>query len=333
MADAKISQLTALTTAADDDLLAIVDTSATETKKIAKSDLVAGLQAELVSGTNIKTINSTSLLGSGNISIAANPAGTAGQIQFSDGSAFAADSNLFWDNTNKRLGVGTNAPTAPLMVVGTTFVNSGNSNSNGLSIGDSLTAGQLYYFSGGLYFKVLGTDMLNINTTGVSIGSSNQASSRLQIKGSGSTSATTSLLVQNSSSTELLRVRDDGRVYIGTTGWFEPTAQSTSLYNFYSKPILTSTEGSNIVKVLISNNQHSFLSAAAGINGQVGINTNTPNTSAALDIVSTTTGLLPPRMTTTQKNAIASPASGLIVYDTDTNKLCCYNGTSWNDLF
>jgi len=38
-------------------------------------------------------------------------------------------------------------------------------------------------------------------------------------------------------------------------------------------------------------------------------------------------------MTTTQKNAISSPAAGLVVYDTDTNKLCCYNGTSWNDLF
>jgi hypothetical protein len=34
------------------------------------------------------------------------PAGTTGQIQFNNASAFAADSNLFWDNTNKRLGVG-----------------------------------------------------------------------------------------------------------------------------------------------------------------------------------------------------------------------------------
>lgn len=57
------------------------------------------------------------------------------------------------------------------------------------------------------------------------------------------------------------------------------------------------------------------------------------NASAQLQIDSTTKGFLPPRMTTTQKNAIATPAAGLVVYDTTTNKLCCYNGTTWNDLF
>jgi hypothetical protein len=73
---------------------------------------VASKQATLVSGTNIKTINSTSLLGSGDIAISASPAGVAGAIQFSDGSAFASDAaNLFWDDTNNRLGIGTNAPT------------------------------------------------------------------------------------------------------------------------------------------------------------------------------------------------------------------------------
>ena len=59
----------------------------------------------------------------------------------------------------------------------------------------------------------------------------------------------------------------------------------------------------------------------------------TPNASAFLDITSTTKGFLPPRMTTTQKNAIVAPASGLVVYDETTNKLACYNGTTWNDLF
>jgi hypothetical protein len=68
-------------------------------------------------------------------------------------------------------------------------------------------------------------------------------------------------------------------------------------------------------------------------NLRVGINSTTPNASAILDVVSTDKGFLPPRMTTTQKNAIASPAAGLVVYDTTTNKLCCYNGSTWNDLF
>ena len=64
--------------------------------------------------------------------------------------------------------------------------------------------------------------------------------------------------------------------------------------------------------------------------GTVNIGTNTSVTTAALQVSSTTQGFLPPVMTTTQKNAIATPASGLIVYDTTLNALNFYNGTSWS---
>jgi hypothetical protein len=47
---------------------------------------------------------------------------------------------------------------------------------------------------------------------------------------------------------------------------------------------------------------------------QVGVNNETPDVSAALDITSTTKGLLIPRMTETQRDAISSPAAGLIIY-------------------
>ena len=50
---------------------------------------------------------------------------------------------------------------------------------------------------------------------------------------------------------------------------------------------------------------------------QVGIGTTTPNASAALDVTSTTQGLLPPRMTKVQLEAIDSPIEGLMVYCTD----------------
>ena len=56
------------------------------------------------------------------------------------------------------------------------------------------------------------------------------------------------------------------------------------------------------------------------------------NASAILDVRSTTKGFLQPRMTTTQRDAIATPATGLQVYNTTTNTNDYYNGTSWNAL-
>lgn len=64
----------------------------------------------------------------------------------------------------------------------------------------------------------------------------------------------------------------------------------------------------------------------------VGINTTSPNASAALDVTSTTQGMLVPRMATTQRNAISSPANGLLVYDNTLNGFYYYNGTAWSQL-
>lgn len=55
-----------------------------------------------------------------------------------------------------------------------------------------------------------------------------------------------------------------------------------------------------------------------------------PNASAVLDLTSTTKGLLTPRLTLAQRNAIASPATGLVIYQTDnTPGFYYYNGGAW----
>jgi hypothetical protein len=237
-------------------------TSAIQTQLNAK-------QATLVSGTNIKTINGATVLGAGDITIAGNPpSGVAGAIQFSNGSAFASDaSNLFWDDTNNRLGVGTNSPSA---------------------------------------------------TT--------------HFKGSGSTSATTSLLVQNSAGTAALTVRDDlsatfgGNITTNNNVITRGVSIGTSGINFQfanNTLIVPSTLGWDVLYNGATNN------VQIGRTGFIG----SRESSASLQVDATTQGFLPPRMTTTQKNAIASPASGLILYDSTTNKLQCYNGSTWNDLF
>jgi len=67
------------------------------------------------------------------------------------------------------------------------------------------------------------------------------------------------------------------------------------------------------------------------IHAQVGIGTERPHPSAALDITSTTKGLLPPRMTREQVSFIEKPAGGLLVYCTDCKPKGLYNydGTDW----
>ena len=58
----------------------------------------------------------------------------------------------------------------------------------------------------------------------------------------------------------------------------------------------------------------------------------TAHTSAILDVKSTIKGMLIPRMTTIQRNAIGTPATGLQLYDTDLNLLYFYNGVAWTAL-
>ena len=355
---------------------------------IANTTQVAAKQDTLVSGTNIKTINGTSVLGSGNIAVVANPSGVSGAIQFSNGSAFASDAaNLFWDDTNNRLGVGTNAPASQLEI-------KGNSDASFQISGGIAGRRALFsYFNAPSVFEFDVSNILRIkngstyslytDTTGsVGIGTL-LPSARTHIQGSGSTSATTSLLVQNSAGSSALTVKDDltstfgGAIFTnslistnsassffnssfinakdnfysgGTTNLtngntnsfqaervFQPSSGNATLIAFYANPTINQTGGANgITRGLYIN---PTLTAAADFraievsNGGAYINTTSVQASAILQADSTTRGFLPPRMTTTQKNAIASPAAGLVVYDSTTNKLCCYNGSTWNDLF
>jgi hypothetical protein len=58
----------------------------------------------------------------------------------------------------------------------------------------------------------------------------------------------------------------------------------------------------------------------------------TANAAAKFQVDSTTQGFLPPRMTTTERNAITSVPAGLMVYNTTLNKLNVYNGTTWETV-
>lgn len=83
----------------------------------------------------------------------------------------------------------------------------------------------------------------------------------------------------------------------------------------------------NTLSIVLSASGADNLTVATS--GNVGIGTASPSSKAILDLVSTTKGFLPPRMTTTQRDAISSPAEGLTVYNTTTDALNIYTGSAW----
>lgn len=78
-----------------------------------------------------------------------------------------------------------------------------------------------------------------------------------------------------------------------------------------------------------------FLHASMSMHAQIGINTEHPEHSAALDVYSTDQGLLLPRMTDLQRDAIESPATGLIIFCNNcgqNGQFQFYNGDQWKSL-
>jgi hypothetical protein len=107
------------------------------------------------------------------------------------------------------------------------------------------------------------------------------------------------------------------------------TGGTSTIRGLYYHPTLTSTTGVTHRAIETTTGDVVFGSTS----GSVAVGTATPNASARLQVDSTTQGFLPPRMTSVQRNAIATPAAGLIVYDVTLNKHYGYNGTTWNAFY
>jgi hypothetical protein len=66
--------------------------------------------------------------------------------------------------------------------------------------------------------------------------------------------------------------------------------------------------------------------------GGMGLGVSAPNASAILEASSTTQGFLPPRLTTTERDAIASPAAGLTIWNSTNTQLEVYDGSYWKNM-
>ena len=244
-------------------------------------------------------------------------------------------SGVYLDTVNGRVGINNPTPVTALDVIGagrfyqafgvgvpSLFAYNGRAEVDSTLRLDNPGGGKLYFGGVGL-----------LTEGNATFGQLTSLGARVGIKGSGSTSATTSLLVQNSSGTQLLKVTDDGVVTVQkmnvTSGYPSYTVNGVNLMD-YGSGMRIGYDASVTQITMYTNGGTPQL--AINNNGQVSIAAGSANASAQLDVNSTTRGFLKPKMTTVQKNAIATPAAGLEIYDTDLNRPCFYNGTSWITL-
>jgi hypothetical protein len=176
----------------------------------------------------------------------------------------------------------------------------------------------------------------------LAVGNTDTTVARLYVKGSGSTSATTSLLVQNSGGNTSLQIQDNGAVSVINEGNFSvnrygntllSTGQSTSSLSTYNSSVTVTN--TYVSFNTLGNYGWAFLQDLfQGYHPMIiqDATYKARETSALVELNSKTRGFLPPKMTTAQKLAIVTPTAGLMVYDTDLARPCFFNGATWITL-
>lgn len=181
-----------------------------------------------------------------------------------------------------------------------------------------------------LFYNMQGTTLterMRIADSGnVLINTTTDAGFRLDVNGTARFSGnvelpTTSLILQAGIS----GFAGSGNVLLGNN--FNIRAMNSS--NTGTMNLIKSTSGNNI-EVGGANHGNTFINPTLNSGQTVVVGDNVVVASAVLNVSSTTKGFLPPRMTQTQRNAIASPAIGLEIYQTDaTEGKYIYKSSGW----
>jgi hypothetical protein len=189
--------------------------------------------------------------------------------------------------------------------------------------------------------------ILNDNASGVikmASGGSSTAQLTLAANGNLTTSvnqnAITQIIVSNTTSGTLSQAQfnatsNGGNFVLGKTSTTFTTyktlvANDGILYNTNGDISILNDNVSG--KIKFTSGGSSTAQATLFSTGNFSIGSITDVGTAILQLTSTAKGFLPPRMTTAQKNAIGTPATGLVVYDTTLNKLALYTGAAWETV-
>jgi hypothetical protein len=322
-----------------------ITTAMATNKLIGRSTAGSGVMEEITVGTGLSLSGGTLTAAGGGITINTTTisSGTIDRALFQGaGNVVQQDAGFVWNNTDKRLILGadqTSVDTNPRLVVvgknasGTTtlaaFHNlTGNSNALVIRSDGFMGFGALPYSIFKYRFNLGTNDNIFIsNFQGTAIGAGNDTqtanlplrliSTSLRIVNPAVLGGVTNLTLGNNNSQN---GNNAFGINIATTLCTSPGSDNA---------VITAADRvagqAGIVIVSENGTRHIFSDI-------VGINTITPNESAALDITSTSRGFLPPRMTTALRDLIATPATGLTIFNTDNNTINQRTSSAWVDL-
>jgi hypothetical protein len=198
----------------------------------------------------------------------------------------------------------------------------------------ALTSGSILFSNGTTIAQDNANFFWDNTNKRLNIGGIASNTARVGIKAPGALSTDIALRVRNSADTgDLMSVTGSGNTAFKTTN---SNTNGTILFlNNSAATIAAATDTGSALTLLqfrsagvhfTDLNTNGILIEESGNYGGLA------NSSAILQANSITKGFLPPRMTTTQKNAIATPASGLVVYDTTLGKLCVRGAAAWETI-